>query len=155
MLDKRDFEGAKKAFLTFLSLCDKVSNEDMEKFIRDNGKGQTNFSAFITDLHKDLDSLIRAEGPKDLGSVPYKMVQDKISARGKIVKGATIGEVEEELKNLKKKLAKDGPGFLGIKKEDFAAVKMDKELTKADFAKLLNKNIEYYAKREVKHGKNK
>ena len=150
-LNKRDWGETKTAFETFLSLCDKVSDNDMNKFITRNGKGAKNFNEFIHRLFQDWNDEIVANGPKDLTRLAYKRVYDVIAKRGKRVDYTeAVAEGEEKLKELKDKLAKDGAAILGILPGDFKSVKVDEKLEAGELAKLLNGNIEYYAKREVK-----
>jgi len=150
-LNKRDWGGVKTAFETFLSLCDKVSDDDMDKFITRNDKGAKNFNEFIHRLFQDLDDEIVANGPKDLTRLAYKRVQDVIVKRGKRVDNTeAVAEGEKKQKELKDELAKEGAAILGILPGDFKSVKVDEKLEAGELAKLLNGNIEYYAKREVK-----
>ena len=150
-LNEKKCAEAKAAFETFLSLCDKVSDDDMDKFITQNDKGAKNFSEFINKRFQDLDDVIVADGPKDLTRLAYKRVQDVIAKRGARVDNTkAIADGEEKLKKLKDELAKDGAAILGILPGDFKSVKVDEKLEAGELAKLLNGNIEYYAKREVK-----
>ena len=150
-LNKRDWGGAKTAFETFLSLCDKVSGDDMDKFITRNGKGAKNFNEFIHRLFQDLDDVIVSVGHRHLTRVPFSKVQVVVAKRGaRVDYTEAVAEGEKKLKGLKDKLAKEGAGILGILPGDFKSVKVDEKLEAGELAKLLNGNIEYYAKREVK-----
>ncbi|MBE6378880.1 MAG: hypothetical protein E7051_08715 [Lentisphaerae bacterium] len=150
-LNEKKYKDAKAAFGTFLSLCDKVSDNDMDKFITRNGKGAKNFSEFIHRLFQDLDDGIVANGPQELTRFPYSKVKSVVTARGgRVDCTEAIAEGEKKLKELKDKLAKDGATILGILPGDFKSVKVGEKLEAGELAKLLNGNIEYYAKREVK-----